>query len=255
METEKQTPCVLQVKRSRNWWATKVKPNTVHRRKKSRAPSRWLMVTPRIQHGVSQKEGPYRKLETRQTQPIETLKGLRRLNCNKIINVCHLFNVVNRWLKVGMLSVYKHLRLAVNMEAGAGLHTVILTGFNLRQELKRELKSKYNEVLSSRNPFTLDAARKKVSRESRRVWPRPPQFLQGNGLVKRNLKVWWVCTQFRGVFICWLLNSRQHWNFRFSCLLICSPSLSLVDSGQPCSYQGWPLKLHSSKAQRIWLRS
>lgn len=63
------------------------------------------------------------------------------------------------------------------MEAGAGLYIVILNGFNLRKEFKRELKSKYIEVLSSRNPFSLEAARKeKVSREPRRVWPRPSHF-------------------------------------------------------------------------------
>lgn len=59
------------------------------------------------------------------------------------------------------------------MEAGAGLHSVILKGFNLREEFKRELKRKYTDVLSSRNSFTLDAARtEKVSRKPRRGWPR-----------------------------------------------------------------------------------
>lgn len=63
------------------------------------------------------------------------------------------------------------------MEAGAGLHTVIPKGFNLREEFKRELKRKYSEALSSRNSFTFDAARKeKVSREPRRGWPHSLHF-------------------------------------------------------------------------------
>lgn len=35
-------------------------------------------------------------LEIGQIESMETVKGLRRLNWNKIVKACHLFNVANR---------------------------------------------------------------------------------------------------------------------------------------------------------------
>lgn len=41
------------------------------------------------------KEGPSMNLETGQREPVEALKGLRRLNWNNILKA-YLFNVANR---------------------------------------------------------------------------------------------------------------------------------------------------------------
>jgi len=107
---------------------------------------------------------------------------LRRPSCSKVKKsaVC-----LTQLTEVGVLGVYKHLRAGWKHGSERGLHAVILKGFSSSKEFKRELKSKYDGVLSPRNPFPLEAARKeRVSRVPLESMAPPIAFLQFKELVE-----------------------------------------------------------------------
>lgn len=114
----------------------------------------------------------------------------------------------------------------------------MLKGFLLSKGFKGELNSKYDGVLSPRNPFPLEAARKeRVSGGSTPESVAPPiSFLQSNELVE-TLKSDRSAQNYSGcLFIDFFWGGQPAaQNFRFLFILIRSNSLSAVDSGQPCS--------------------